>query len=86
MPDELKVASFGDYFADKRKIPEFVIAPKSVDVQAPIWSIKEDISGPKVEGAKSIPLAKKVKTLTRHKDQPVQCLIYKDPFANVYKK
>ncbi|KAF8587207.1 nitrite reductase [Ramaria rubella] len=117
------VASFGDYFADRRQLNLNKHSPSESDVRKlavsyetgiqrdksrasnPIWPITFDqtsntraniVSGStaSLEVAQTqsnnlptIPVKGGViKDNENTRDQPVQCLTYKDPFATVYKK
>ena len=82
------VASFGDYFADKRGPPETRVpaAPsdnksKSVDPAKPAIEITTQETNTTVLESKSPPSKR-----GRSADEPIKCLVYNDPFSSTYKK
>ncbi|TFK34312.1 NADPH nitrite reductase [Crucibulum laeve] len=92
----IDVASFGDFFADKRlplaRAQEVSLLKKSIN--EPV----NDLAKPKIEisaeeskdeskpsPAVDAPPARTSKR-SRGKDEPINCLVYKDPFSATYKK
>jgi len=82
------VASFGDYFADKRGPPETRVAAvslgdksKSVDPAKPAVEITTQETSTTVSEPRSLPSKR-----GRSVDEPIKCLVYNDPFGSTYKK
>jgi nitrite reductase (NAD(P)H) len=83
------VASFGDFFADKRLVnsrPTKVDPPgiQTSQGQAAIQISIED-AGVGVQSTESLRVAIAPKR-GRKQDEPIKCLVYKDPFSSTYKK
>ncbi|KAF8804920.1 nitrite reductase [Phlegmacium glaucopus] len=86
------VASFGDYFADKRisvksRSAELVPASKPIELAQPVTEISAQ-GVPPFSGSKT---PASTLLVTPHKrvrsdDEPIKCLIYNDPFGSTYKK
>jgi len=77
------VASFGDFFADKRmrdKMESGTKAKAGINAPAPL----EQHNGASAKHAS--PDTRKQRQRLERPDEPIKCLTYKDPFANVYKK
>jgi nitrite reductase (NAD(P)H) len=87
------VASFGDYFADKRISVKSRSADRSVLPSNPIEpaqpAVEITLQGvPPVSEPKSSESTRPVirPKLVRSADEPIKCLVYNDPFASTYKK
>jgi nitrite reductase (NAD(P)H) len=83
------VASFGDFFADKRltNIRPTKVEPPGIQTsqgQAAIQISVED-AGVGVQNTESSKVATTTKR-GRKQDEPIKCLVYKDPFSSTYKK
>ena len=91
------VASFGDYFADKRisvksrsaelvadrnVLPSNTIEPAQPAVEITVQGV------PPVSESKSSASTRPVipPKLVRSADEPIKCLVYNDPFGSTYKK
>jgi nitrite reductase (NAD(P)H) len=92
------VASFGDFFADKRIKPNTTREASRV-VTNPPDTANGDKSQPAIqitagerkESTKSeTTIGAELRTASikqgRRKDEAIQCLVYKDPFSSTYKK
>ncbi|KAL9711883.1 hypothetical protein Ac2012v2_004956 [Leucoagaricus gongylophorus] len=73
------VASFGDYFADRRHSAEISRAP--IDITT-VDRIPNSTQLPLVPGSSFTPGRSGV----RKADESVKCLVYNDPFSSTYKK
>lgn len=96
------VASFGDFFADMRPVDAQVRAvlrvkkPLSADAHFnETGSILQKTAEPTVQIAidsqKDVSISDSAKPLSSRKkgakkDEPIKCLVYKDPFSSTYKK
>jgi len=89
------VASFGDFFADLRPVgvqAQTVAHINKKDGSADTRLEKPDQTLNQAQAEIQITVAEqpvKEQALSRHrkrKDQPIQCLVYKDPFGSTYKK
>lgn len=76
----IDVASFGDFFADKRLPIGRTQDVSRIDKSAP--EIEISTEEPKAE----IKPARSGRRHGRKEDEPINCLIYKDPFSATYKK
>ena len=82
------VASFGDYFADKR----ISAKSRSAELVADSKVLPSDPAQPAVEiTVQGVPPVSESKSLippkpARNADEPIKCLIYNDPFGSTYKK
>lgn len=84
----LQVASFGDYFADKRNLRGVTVKVDATPAERssraapstkkPVWEIKTDATNP----ATQLEVHRKRKGST----SDIECLTYRDPFSFVYKK
>ncbi|CAE6413914.1 unnamed protein product, partial [Rhizoctonia solani] len=93
------VASFGDFFADKR-MQERLKADElekekikdssqggSLLQKPPVWKLNtSDAPSLKVENGNGVPLVTNGDKHRNLRDEPIKCLTYKDPFSSVYKK
>ena len=94
----IDVASFGDFFADKRlplgKTQTVSHLPQSEpagNAGLPAIEISIEESKPKADGTTGTPASdvKPPRPGRRHApkdDTPINCLVYKDPFSATYKK
>jgi len=88
------VASFGDYFADRRhsvkaQLATELLGPKDQIKSHPISRMPKDInSGDRILNSTQLPLASSTlkRLVVRKTDEPIKCLIYNDPFSSTYKK
>jgi nitrite reductase (NAD(P)H) len=92
------VASFGDFFADKRITPNKTKEVSRVTTKPPdisddksqpsvqITSIEQNESTKSENMTNSTALQASSTKRGRKKDEPIQCLVYKDPFSSTYKK
>jgi nitrite reductase (NAD(P)H) len=85
------VASFGDYFADKR----ISVKPRSAEPAADKNIIPSDTAQPAIEitvqevppvSEPKSPASKRPPKQLQSADEPVKCLVYHDPFGSTYKK
>jgi len=92
----VNVASFGDYFADKRLSVKSRPA-ELVDDRNVLPSKKIEPATPVIEiSVQEIPPVSESKTPAAHPiifnkrarsaDEPIKCLVYNDPFSSTYKK
>ena len=88
------VASFGDYFADKRISAKSrsteVVADRNVlpsnSIEPAQPAVEITVQGvPAVPESKS-PVSTRPPKLVRSADEPIKCLVYNDPFGSTYKK
>ena len=92
------VASFGDYFADKRisvkshsaelvadrnVLPSNPIEPAQPAVEITVQGVPP-ISESKSPASTRLPVIPH--KLVRSADEPIKCLVYNDPFGSTYKK
>ena len=90
------VASFGDFFADMRPvegqaktISQIVQGSTSADVPwKEIIQVPENKAEPSMQIVIDDPVSKPLPSRKRRDriDEPIKCLVYKDPFALTYKK
>ncbi|KAF8641373.1 hypothetical protein AX16_009994 [Volvariella volvacea WC 439] len=96
----IDVASFGDFFADKRlpkgktqDVSHLALEPKPIDKARP--KIEISAEEPKTESngtngtsdhSETKPSGRSGRRHGRKEDQPINCLVYKDPFTATYKK
>jgi nitrite reductase (NAD(P)H) len=89
------VASFGDYFADKRISVKSrsaeIVADRNVLPSNPIEpaqpAVEITVQGvPPVSESKSPARPVVPPKLVRRADEPTKCLVYNDPFGSTYKK
>ena len=87
------VASFGDFFADKRMTIKtqaataaFDNAPagKSLDPAQPLVEIT--VGANEVTSPAQVPSVVVPKRGGRSANEPIKCLVYNDPFSSTYKK
>lgn len=94
------VASFGDFFADMRPIGAQVKAVSRV-IKTPVSADANSGATDKVTESKALPAvqiaideskpaatepAPVQKRRAQRNDEPIKCLVYKDPFGSTYKK
>jgi len=88
------VASFGDYFADRRhsakaQLATELLGPKDQIKSHPISRKPKDVtSGDRTPDSTQLSLASSTpqRLGVRKTDEPIKCLIYNDPFSSTYKK
>ena len=82
------VASFGDFFADKqpsKSRPIRIETPPDSKADKGQATLQVAIEDPGVHSTKT-PKPATVGTRGRKQDEPIKCLVYKDPFSATYKK
>jgi len=97
---KLQVASFGDYFADKR-ISRGATTPRVKKVEVarrepsrapqeppanPAWEIKINNASPATQKESQPTEAGTAHSKPQGSTSEIECLTYKDPFSFVYKK
>ena len=93
------VASFGDYFADKRisaksRSAELVIANRNVHPSNPIEpaqpAVEISVQGALPVSESKSPISSRPvippKQVRSGANEPIKCLVYNDPFGSTYKK
>lgn len=91
------MASFGDFFADKRLSVKAQVAtevddqrdvPKRPTAAQPTIEItvQDVLSDPTAQSKAVKPLAVPRRRAARKADAPIKCLVYNDPFSSTYKK
>jgi nitrite reductase (NAD(P)H) len=79
------VASFGDFFADQRlstSRPTKIEPPAGSKTDKGQAVLQISIEDPSLQTTKSGTVGKR----GRKQDEPIKCLVYKDPFSATYKK
>lgn len=82
------VASFGDFFADKRTTKKAIAKSKAADAKEAPSSSKPQANGEAIMkiSAEEKPTEAALVKQKPVKDQEIKCLVYKDPFGSTYKK
>jgi nitrite reductase (NAD(P)H) len=91
------VASFGDFFADMRPVDAQARAvsrirkPISNEGGPTLQKTAEPTVKIAIDGQKDVAAADSTKSTSKKKrgakkDEPIKCLVYKDPFGSTYKK
>ena len=82
------VASFGDFFADQRlstSRPTKVEPPADLKTDRGQAALRISIEDPSLQTTEA-PKSGTVGKRGRKQDEPIKCLVYKDPFSATYKK
>lgn len=89
------VASFGDYFADKRisvksrsaePVTDREVLPSNNPIEPAQPAIEVTVQkDPPVSESESLVSTRPLKPV-RSADEPIKCLVYNDPFSSTYKK
>lgn len=83
------VASFGDFFADQNlstSRPTKVETPADSHVTKGRAAIEIAIEEASVVSSRTTEIISGAKKRGRKQDEPIKCLVYKDPFSATYKK
>ena len=88
------VASFGDYFADKRisvkshsaelVVDRNVLPSQPIELAQP--SVEITVQGVPPESKSPVSAPPVIPPKLRSADEPIKCLVYHDPFSSTYKK